>query len=174
MPALLVERFGPPVATRDRRTLAYCGARAADALAGRTVWCSPRLAEPLERLLRDRAAVRVYSGAPVGTDDVVMLDDAPLAPAVRECGAHAVVGLRTIPGSRDAAVDAYVVAWSARGTLAYRLAAVMPQAGRVAEKDMGAAGDELAWGSLLADVVDGDRDEHVGGRRHVRPAVAAR
>jgi hypothetical protein len=30
------------------------------------------------------------------------------------------------------------------------------------------------WGSLPADVVEADRDEHVGGRRHVRPAVAVR
>jgi hypothetical protein len=174
MPALLVERFAPPSGTRDVRTRAYRDARVADALAGRTVWCSPRLREQLERLLRDRAAVRPYSGAPVEPDDIVMLDDAPLAPAVRECGAHAVVGLRTLPGARATAIDAYVIAWSGRGMLAYRLAAVMPQAGRVAEKDMDAAGDDLAWGSLLADVVDADRDEHVGGRRHVRPAVAAR
>jgi hypothetical protein len=35
-------------------------------------------------------------------------------------------------------------------------------------------GDMLGWRSALADVVADDRDEHVGGRRHVRPAVAAR
>jgi hypothetical protein len=32
----------------------------------------------------------------------------------------------------------------------------------------------LGWRSALADVVADDHDEHVGGRRHVRPAVAAR
>jgi hypothetical protein len=33
---------------------------------------------------------------------------------------------------------------------------------------------DVGWGSLLADLVVDDRREHVGGRRHVRPFVAAR
>jgi hypothetical protein len=48
----------------------------------------------------------------------------------------------------------------------------MPRAGRVAEKHMGDIGDDLAWSSLLADVVGADREERVGGRLHARPAVA--
>jgi hypothetical protein len=38
---------------------------------------------------------------------------------------------------------------------------------------MRAADDDLAWGSLLADVVGTDREERVGGCRGARPAVAA-
>ena len=174
MPTLFVERFTTPAGTRDARLLTYCGERADDQLAGRTVWCSQALWGTLARLLRDHARVRPYTDALVGTDDVVLLDDAPLAPAIRERGAHALLRVRTLPGAPTAAVDAYLIAWSAGGALAHRLAAVMPRAGRVAEKDYGRAGDDLAWGSLLADVVDGDRDEHVGGRRHARPAIAVR
>jgi hypothetical protein len=33
---------------------------------------------------------------------------------------------------------------------------------------------EAGWSRLLADVVRGGREEHVGGTRHARPAVAAR
>jgi hypothetical protein len=34
--------------------------------------------------------------------------------------------------------------------------------------------EQLGWSRLLGDVVRADREEHVGGRVHVRPAVAAR
>jgi hypothetical protein len=173
VPTLVIEQFGPPAGGRDARTRAYCRARAADQLAGRTVWCAPPQRDALERLLRGRAAVRAYADALVGPEDIVVLDRPPLAPAVRERGAHAVVRVRELPGSLTGAVDAYVIGWIGPGPLMCHLAAVMPHAGRVAEKDMGAPGDELAWGSLLADVVDADREERVGGRRHVRPAVAA-
>jgi hypothetical protein len=174
VPTLLVERFAPPAGTRDARTRRYCREQMADELAGRTVWCTPRMREALEQLLRDRATVRSYSDEPVGRDDIVVLDDAPRAPAVRECGAHAVVRVRRLPDSPVSAVDAYVVAWNDAGTFACHLAAVMPHTGRVAQKDMGANGDDLAWGSLLADVAGADREERVGGRLHVRPAVAVR
>jgi hypothetical protein len=173
MPTLVIERFTPPAGTRrDMRTRAYCGERAAHELADRTVWCLPELQEPLTRLLEDRAAVRTYADALVGPDDIVLLDDAQRAPEIRERGAHAVVPVRRRPARTVAGVDAYLIAWSTRGMLAYRMAAVLPRSGRVSEKDMDAAGDALAWGSLLADVVNADRDEHVGGRRHARPAVA--
>src|SRR4051794_780183 len=159
MAMLLVERFAPFADTREARARAYCGERASDRLAGRTVWCPDEEWGPLARLLRERARVRSYAEALVGSDDIVLLDDAPLAPALRERGAHVVLRVRTLPGAPTAAVDAYVIAWSAGGALAHRLAAVMPRAGRVTEKDTPRAGDELAWGSLLADVVDADRDE---------------
>jgi hypothetical protein len=174
VPTLLVERFAPPAGARDARTRAYCGARAADELAGRTVWCAPWVRSALEHLLRGRAAVHAYSDALVGPDDIVVLDRAPLAPAVRERGAHAVMRIRELPDAPTAGVDAYVIGWIGAGPLACHLAAVMPHAGMVAEKDMGVPSDPLGWGSLLADVVHADRDERVGGRRHVRPAVAVR
>jgi hypothetical protein len=51
----------------------------------------------------------------------------------------------------------------------------MPCAGILVAKDLDARlDDELGWTSLLADVVHNDRDETVGGTRHVRPLVAAR
>jgi hypothetical protein len=137
-----------------------------------TLACSTRLVSTLEQFLTGRAAVRDYAGGRVGRDDVVVLDDTPSASAVREHGAHAIVSVARLPRARDAAVDAYLVAWTGNAPLACRLAAVMPRADRVAEKDMRSRGDNLAWASLLADVVGADRDERVGGRRHVRPAVA--
>jgi hypothetical protein len=172
VPTLLVERFAPPAGTRDARTRVYCHERSEDELAGRTVWCSPAQREGLERLLAGRAAVRDYSEALVGHGDIVVLDDTPSAPEVREHGAHAVVRVSRLPGSRAAAVDAYLISWNGRGALACRLSAVLPNADVVVEKDMLGYGDDLAWSSLLADVVGADRDERVGGRRHVRPAVA--
>lgn len=173
MATLLVERFAPPVGARDNRVLAYRDQRVADGLADRTIWCTSELRDRLRRLLRDRASVRSYEEARVAPDDVVVMDERdPLAQEVRERGAHAVVRVRAMPGRPAAAVDAYLYVWSDRGDLACRISAVMPRAGRVAEKDMRAADDELAWGSLLADIVDSDRQERVGGRRGARPAVA--
>jgi hypothetical protein len=176
VPTLVIESFAPPAGTRDARVRAYCDERVGDALAGRTVWCSPWMRDMLARLLGGRTSVRTYSGDRPAADDIVVLDDVPLVPEVRECGAHAVVHVRLTPSASDArasAVDAYLLAWSARGPLTQHLAAAMPQAGRVAEKDL-RGGDDLAWGSLLADVVSDDRAERVGGTLHVRPAVAVR
>jgi hypothetical protein len=134
-----------------------------------------RAARPARALLRDRASVRGYEQARVAPDDLVVMDERnPLAQEVREVGAHAVVRVRATPGRPAAAVDAYLYVWSGRGVFACRVAAVMPRAGRVAEKDMRAADDGLAWSSLLADIVRTDRDERVGGRRGARPAVAVR
>jgi len=170
---LLVERFAPPVGARDNRVRAYRDERVGDGLAGRTIWCTPEMRDRLRRLLRDRASVRSYEEARVARDDVVVMDERdPLAQEVRERGAHAVVRVRAMPGRPAAAVDAYVCVWNSRGAFACRVAAVMPRAGRVAEKDMRAADDDLAWGSLLADIVGADREERVGGRRSARPAVA--
>jgi hypothetical protein len=53
--------------------------------------------------------------------------------------------------------------------------ALMPAADIVADTE--AHGDpyrDVGWGSLLAAVVNADREETVGGRRHARPAVAVR
>jgi hypothetical protein len=174
VPSLIIESFAPPAGARDNRMRSYCDERVGDALAGRTVWCSPWMREMLEQLLGGRASVRAYSGDRPAADDIVVLDGVPFATEVRECGAHTVVHVRLTPSAtaaREPAVDAYLLAWSARGLLAQHVAAAMPQAGRVAEKEL-RGGDDLAWGSLLADVVSNDREERVGGTLHVRPAVA--
>jgi hypothetical protein len=55
------------------------------------------------------------------------------------------------------------------------LAALLPCSGIVVAKEIASSSRRaLGWSALLADAVNADRDETVGGRRHVRPAVAAR
>jgi trehalose synthase len=137
-------------------------------------------------------------GEEVGPDDVVVLHDpltAVLAQAIRERGAHAVlhVSIGAAPleaGAGEAwsfmreyvsPIDAYVTDWREpvrRGPVVQRVGALIPSARVVAAKEIEAwAGEpyqELAWGTLLADVVHTDRDETVGGTLRPRPAVAAR
>jgi hypothetical protein len=58
-----------------------------------------------------------------------------------------------------------------------RLTAAMPSPGHVAVKEVAPSGERgsgFGWRSVLADVVSEDREEHVGGTLHARPAVAAR
>jgi hypothetical protein len=174
VPSLLVERFTPPTGARDTRRRAYLHALVADGLGGRTVWCPPRRQEALERQLAGRAPVNPYAEGEVGRDDIVVLDDVGLSTIVRECGAHAVVRVRVLPRGPESAVDAYLIAWRGGSSLGRHLAAVMPHSGRVVEADVRGPGDDLAWSSVLADLVAADRDEHVGGRRHARPAVPVR
>jgi hypothetical protein len=79
-------------------------------------------------------------------------------------------------------VDAYALSWlerGPRGEVVERVVAAMPSSGVVAAKEFPTrfAGDEprrLAWRMALAEIVRGDRDEHVGGTLHARPTVAAR
>jgi hypothetical protein len=139
-------------------------------------------------------------GRGVGHDDVVVLHDAltaVLAQAIRERGAHVVwqVQAGLAPGREPAGsaawaflrrytpgVDAYVITWlepQRRGIPAESIAALMPSADVVAAKEITAGGGSqrrhnLAWSSVLADVVDADRGESVGGMLHPRPAIAAR
>lgn len=137
-------------------------------------------------------------GSAVRADDVVVLHDAltaALAEAVRERGAHAVWHVRIAAAPHDAAVeaawaflrpftsavDAYVLTWewsAPGGAVEQDIATVMPSArsgvlcATHVASDRGSA--EVAWGSVLADVVEADRGESVGGMLHPRPAVAAR
>jgi hypothetical protein len=136
-------------------------------------------------------------GEEVLSGDVVVLIDpaaALLAEAVRERGAHVawhvairprretvVRAMRFVERSAPA-IDAYVTSWSTalpRGREQRGVAAFMARADAVAASESttasGARGHdpELGWSRLLADVVRGGRDEHVGGTRHARPAVAA-
>jgi hypothetical protein len=79
-------------------------------------------------------------------------------------------------------IDAYVATWSQpsdRGVLVERIAALMPSAGIVAGREIPApfaSGEPrlVCWTSVLADVVQADRDETVGGRLHTRPVVPVR
>jgi trehalose synthase len=135
-------------------------------------------------------------GRGIRPDDVVVLHDpltAALAEAVRERGAHAIWEVRIAGGPHEstverawsflrpytAAMDAYVVTRTTTGPwgeVVHQVAALMPCPGVLSAKlaEGGRDEDDLAWTSVLADVVDGDRSESVGGTRHARPAVAAR
>jgi hypothetical protein len=134
-------------------------------------------------------------GEAVGSGDVVVLDEplgVVLAPAVRERGAHAV--LEILPGSArrqatvgaaerilrrcGAAVDARVMILRGRGGEGTkRIAALITAEDVVSAKEVTARGshpDEICWTTVLAEIVELDRTETVGGRVHPRPTVAAR
>jgi hypothetical protein len=145
------------------------------------------------------AAAEAAIARSVGVDDVVLVHDAAsalAAQAMRARGAHVVwhlqIGGRGQAGASPSAeaaleflrpftgmIDAYIssTAQRARGDRrVVRVAALMPGADLLATKELfdpeprGA----LAWRAALADVVVDDRAQHVGGRVHVRPAVAVR
>jgi hypothetical protein len=135
----------------------------------------------------------------VRTGDVVVLHDpiaAALAPAIRERGAHAVWRAPIGHGEGNAAVawrflhrerpalDAYVTAWRSTRTAPLGrgragVTAYISATRALAAKEAGAATreqpyEELAWTTVLADVVRDDRFERVGGTLHPRPSVPAR
>jgi hypothetical protein len=148
-----------------------------------------------------------WLGGRIQPDDVVVLHDplaAVLASATRERGAHAIWHVRPHRGHWGSAateafsflqryaspLDAYVIASfeaAGPGHVLERIAALMPAAGLVAERDIplrrrhGPGGSpertaqhDVGWSSVVAQIVESDRDECVGGRLHPRPAVAAR
>jgi hypothetical protein len=146
-------------------------------------------------LYTERTARAEEDVAPrVRAEDVVVLHDplsAALAHAVRERGGHALwhVRIAAAPcGARSeeawtflreftSDMNAYLVSWSARGRSGgsmHRIAALMPSSGVGFVKEFTDRGKDLAWSSLLADVLEHDRVECVGGTLHVRPTVAAR
>lgn len=129
----------------------------------------------------------------VADDDVVVLSDltaVPLALAAREHGAHVVWRLDIATARRrqaldhvvrltDASADSYVMSWSqpvGHGRRVERIVTVLPHADVVGAVqlpvDSPAAGRRLAWSCALAETVNADRTEHVGGRVRARPSVA--
>lgn len=112
MTTLVIEHFDTPASGRDSRRLELARQRAADDMAGRTVWCATAVpsarsaADALRACLRAMSEegvgagsiwVRAESDDLVGDDvhagDVVVLHDpvcAGLAEAVRARGAHAI------------------------------------------------------------------------------------
>jgi hypothetical protein len=134
-------------------------------------------------------------GDAIGSGDVVVLEDplgVVLAPAVRERGAHAVLEIRpesargrararraeAILSRCGAAVDARVMLCQELGPAGVkRIAAVITSEDVVTAKEITARGpqpDEICWTTVLAEIVELDRSETVGGRMHARPTVAAR
>ena len=140
------------------------------------------------------------AGDRVEPGDVVVLHDAlttALGEPLRGRGAHVVwdVPLGTAPAgvavaatweflhAHARAIDAVVLSWTdpegrARGV--EHIAAAMPSPALLATKEVPASGADAqrlhnrGWSTLLADIVDRDRGESVGGTRHARPAVPAR
>jgi hypothetical protein len=149
--------------------------------------------ESLRELARGLSATELPDGVRIAPGDVVVLHDplvTMLAQAVRDHGAHAVWHVTVGPAPRGAAVptqglfdrfaaslDAYVTTWRrpvGRRLLGERLTALMPSAGVIATKALTTEPLEQpsGWCCLLAEVVQTDRDEHVGGTLHARPAIA--
>ena len=126
--------------------------------------------------------------------DVVVLHDAlaaALAGPIRERGAHAVLRVSTGAARSGAAVvqarrflarhtapvDAYVTSGRPSGVKGERLdriVTLMPCPGAMTEKEVAHELNDLGWIGMLGDVVQTDRNETVGGRRHARPAVPPR
>jgi hypothetical protein len=176
--------------TRATRAVRFTREHAQDQLAGRTIWSSVEtpgtsvtqsLEIPAElfdiegvrlgaaeRALCAQAAERVT--AQVARDDVVLFHDSVstlLAMAIREHGAHTVWVMSggSLPALKSA-FDAFIATWQ------QAVAAMLPCSGAITVKTGPDA--ELDWNSALTDVVDGDRQEMVGGTHHARPAVAPR
>jgi hypothetical protein len=131
--------------------------------------------------------------------DVVVLHDSftvSFAAAVRDRGAHAIWHLRRRPGSRArsvgealdfldrtgaGAVDAVVIDERIGVEGLERITALVPAAGLLDIREVSPGGEAaraervaLAWTSLLGDILEEDRADHVGGTIQVRPVVAAR
>jgi hypothetical protein len=172
------------------------GARLRDLAEQLDALLAQRRARPLDIAQRAGCAEAAAAGEQaIGGDvragDVVVVHDgtaALTAQAFRARGAHVVwcidpaAGTATIDALHryTGNVDAYVSSTVRRapaGQVVRHVAVLMPGADVLAAKEVFGPpdpGDMLGWHSALADVVADDRDEHVGGRRHVRPAVAAR
>jgi hypothetical protein len=131
--------------------------------------------------------------------DVVVLHDSftvSFAAALRDRGAHAIWHLRRRSGSRSpcvraaidfldrgggGAVDAVVIDERQSSDREGQITAFLPAAGLLDIREVSLGGDAaradriaLAWTSLLGDIVEEDRADHVGGTIQVRPVVAAR
>lgn len=140
------------------------------------------------------------AGDAIGPGDIVVLHDAltaALAEAARGRGAHvvwavplgaargaaAVAAVRDVLRPHARAIDAMVMSWTDSGDRPRgmeHIGAAMPSPGLLAAKEIAATGAEAqalhnrGWSTLLADIVDRDRGECVGGTLHARPAVPAR
>jgi hypothetical protein len=138
-------------------------------------------------------------GGRVRPGDVVILHDCftvSLATALRDRGAHAIWHLRRRSATRPpcvreaidfldraggGAVDAVVIDERREIDGGELFTAFLPAARLLDIREVPPGGDAaraervaLAWTSLLGDIVEEDRADHVGGTIQVRPVVAAR
>jgi hypothetical protein len=130
------------------------------------------------------AGAEALLSAGIRPDDVVVLHDArtaTLAPALRARGVHVVWRGRALDDAARAvmasclrSIDAYLTAWREPRVPVGHVAALIPASSVVTTRDVARGYDALAWASALADVVQSDRDDTVGGTFRARPAVAAR
>jgi hypothetical protein len=149
MAAVRSERIDPLTGLHDRRVLAWLGSPGGDALAGRLVCCAAALPG-------GHAAGRRLGGPLHGDLEIL-----PLA----------------VEGADPAARTEYV-----RGAEpAELITAFLPAARLLDIREVPRGGDAarpegvaLAWTSLLGDILEEDRADHVGGTIQVRPVVAAR
>jgi hypothetical protein len=202
MTIVTIDSYHAPSTARAARRLEGAGSRAADLLAGRTVWCVTNLPSGRDAALALRDCLQWAFGSGVGAstlytdelddedvrpDDVVVLHDpltAALAEVIRERGAHVVGRVEAGPAGRrelPSAMDAYLTSWPAseRGVRIERIACLVPSSGTVATVDVapGPAAErrhDLGWSSALAAAVAADRADTVGGTRHARPGVPVR
>jgi len=171
--SFVIERVGRPTGTRARRLQRFERDRAVDRLGGRTLWCGGGLEEHLGWARPEGVVTAPLGPGPAPSargGDVVVLGRPHGAALVRDCGAHALWHRQTgsQPTSWPPGLDAYLI--SRPGMIA----AVVPAAGLGFAKRVDGEADDLAWASLLADVLECDRLECVGGTVRVRPVVAAR
>ena len=188
MTSLVTEQFHAPTGRRDARAHDRARRRTIDRLAGRTVWSAALELPGYLEWARDAGVTarslevpehyhdeeQVVAG--VRPADIVVLSAPPsaaLTRAIRDRGAHALWhlhGART----RTEGIDAFILsARTASGALI--VAAVIPSVGTVAVKEVrGASYRDMGWGCVLADVVETDRDEAVGGTLRPRPVVPVR
>jgi hypothetical protein len=138
-------------------------------------------------------------GERVRPGDVVILHDCftvSLATVLRDRGAHAIWHLRRRSATRPpcvreaidfldrgggGAVDAVVIDERREIDGGELITAFLPSARLLDIREVSRGGDAaraervaLAWTSLLGDIVEEDRADHVGGTIQVRPVVAAR
>ena len=99
------------------------------------------------------------------------------------CAAVAVAAVTVGWSVAQRAIDAMVMSWTDPGDRPQgmeHIGAAMPSPGLLAAKEIAATGAEAqalhnrGWSTLLADIVDRDRGECVGGTLHARPAVPRR
>ena len=176
----------------------WCAAcRPAGQVAGRRLW--DLLKDDLEIESLAVEAAEPVLGERVRPGDVVVLHDSftvSSAAALRDRGAHTVWHLRGQSGSAAAgvraavalldrsgptAVDAVVVDERVRSGGPERVAALIPASQHLDIREVHLGRDAaraqrqaLAWISVLGDIVEEDRADHVGGTIQARPVVAAR
>jgi hypothetical protein len=186
---LAVEAAGPPAELARQLDAMLAGVpspRSLDAAARTAYARGAELAEPT-------------LGGRVRPGDVVVLHDCftvSSATALRDRGAHAIWHLRRRSGSpapcvRAAidfldragagAVDAVLIHERQGNEEEDLITAFLPAAQLLDIREVSLGGDAaraervaLAWISLLGDIVEEDRADHVGGTIQARPVVAAR